>query len=154
MNILALMRPDDENLAVFVHVLGAMILVGGAITASTALVIGWRDTTGTTALRLGYFTLLAVALPGYIAMRIGAEWAYAVGPWDDLPDDPDWIGIGYIIADASALLLLIALITGGIGVRRLRTGGGRGLLKASTVIALILLAAYIVAVWAMSGKPD
>jgi hypothetical protein len=154
MSIVALMRPDDENLAVFVHVLGAMILVGAVITASTALLIGWRDTAATGALRLGYFTLLAVGLPAYILMRIGAEWAYAIGVWDDLPDDPAWIGIGYIIADGSALLLLIALIVGGIGVRRLRTGGGRGLLKTSTVIALILIAAYVIAVWAMAGKPD
>ena len=154
MSIVALMRPDDENLAVLVHVLGAMILVGGVITASTALLVGWRGEAATPALRFGYFTLLAVALPGYIVMRIGAEWAYAVGVWDDLEDDPAWVGIGYIIADASALLLLIALIVGGIGVRRLRTGGGRGLLKASTVIALVLIAAYVIAVWAMAGKPD
>jgi hypothetical protein len=154
MSILGLMRPDDENLAVLVHVLGAMILVGGVITASTALLVGWRDEAATAALRLGYFALLAVALPGYIVMRIGAEWAYAKGIWDDLPDDPAWVGVGYIVADGSALLLLIALIVGGIGVRRLPSGGGRGLLKASTVIALILIAAYVIAVWAMAGKLD
>jgi len=39
-------------------------------------------------------------------------------------------------------------------VRRLEAGGGSGLLKATMVISLILLAAYVVAVWAMAGKPD
>jgi hypothetical protein len=152
MSILAAIRPDDVNVALFVHVLGAMILVGGLVTAGTALAVGWRDT-GVTALRLGYFSLLAVALPGYVLMRIGAQWTESES---NFPDDfePTWLGIGYITADAGAVLLLIALIVGAIGVRRLRSGGGAGLLKATTVITLLLLAAYVVAVWAMSGKPD
>ena len=53
-----------------------------------------------------------------------------------------------------ALLVLIALILGGIGVRRLGSGGGAGLLKAAMVIAWIVLAAALVAVWAMAGKPE
>jgi hypothetical protein len=152
MSILAAIRPDDVNVALFVHVLGAMILVGGLVTAGTALAVGWRDT-GVTALRLGYFTLLAVALPGWIVMRIGAAWTESES---NFPDDfePAWLGIGYITSELGGLLLLIGLILGGIGVRRLRDGGGGGLLKASTVITLLLVAAYIVAIWAMSGKPD
>jgi hypothetical protein len=153
MSVLAAIRPDDVNVALLLHVGGAMILVGGLVTAGTALVVGWRDS-GVTAFRLGYFTLLAVALPGYVLMRIGAEWTYVEEGWDDVDDEPGWIGMGYITADLGAVLLLIGLIVGGIGVRRLRNGGGGGLLKATTVITLILLAAYIVAVWAMAGKPD
>jgi hypothetical protein len=37
-------------------------------------------------------------------------------------------------------------------MRRSRSGGG-GLLKASTVIATILVAAYVVTIWAMGAKP-
>ncbi len=89
-------------------------------------------------------------------MRVGAEWLYMKEGWDDLPDDqvPAWLDIGYIVADAGALLTLIALIVGGIGVRRLRDGKGQGLIKAAMIIALLVLAAALVAVWAMSGKPD
>ena len=107
-------------------------------------------------LRLGYWTLLLVALPGYIVMRVGAEWLYMKEGWDDLPDDqvPAWLDIGYIVADAGAVLTLIALIVGGIGVRRLRDGKGQGLLKAAMIISLLVLAAAVVAIWAMSGKPD
>jgi ABC-type maltose transport system permease subunit len=151
---LALSRPTDWNFPLFVHVLGAMILVGGLLTGTSVLAFARGDPR---ALRLGYWTLLAVALPGYVVMRIGAEWIYSKEGWDDLPegvDEPAWLGIGYIIADAGALLTVIALILGGIGVRRLRDGGGAGLLKATMVIALVVLAAAVVAVWAMSGKPD
>ena len=58
------------------------------------------------------------------------------------------------VADAGALLVLIALILGGIGMYRLRTGSGRGLLTAGLWISVLLLAAELVAVWAMSAKPD
>ena len=152
--LLALSRPTEWNFPLFVHVLGAMILMGGLLTCASTLAFARGDVRF---LRLGYWTLLAVALPGYIVMRIGAEWIYAEEPWGELPegvDEPAWIGIGYIVADAGALLTLIALILGGIGVRRLRSGGGQGLLKATMVIALIVLAAAVVAIWAMAGKPD
>ena len=48
----------------------------------------------------------------------------------------------------------IALIVGGIGVRRLRKDKGTALLKTTMAISFLLLAAYVVAIWAMAGKPD
>jgi hypothetical protein len=148
------MRPGDVDIALFAHVLGAMILVGGVLAGGAALAFA-RGEEGV--LRLGYRALLLLALPGWILMRIGAEWVYSEEGWDDLPenvDEPAWLGIGYIISDLSGLLLLISLIVGGIGIRRLRQGRGGGLLQTSMIISLVLLAAYVVAVWAMSGKPD
>jgi hypothetical protein len=152
--VLATIRPDSWNFPLFLHVLGAMILVGGTLTGASTLAFARGDARF---LRLGYWTLLIVALPGYIVMRIGAEWIADKEGWNDLPegvDDPAWLGIGYLVADVGALLLLIALILGGIGVYRLRNGKGSGLLKAAMVIGVVLLVAQIVAVWAMSGKPD
>jgi hypothetical protein len=151
--LVALLRPDAHDLPLFVHVLGAMILVGGLLTATGALAWARGDAAS---LRLGYWSLLGVAFPGWILMRIGAQWIYSEQGWDDLPDaieEPDWLGIGYLIADAGGLVLLISLIVGGIGVRRLRSGGGSGLLRATLVLSVILLVAYLIAVWAMSGKP-
>jgi hypothetical protein len=149
--VLAAIRPDSWNFPLFVHVLGAMVLVGGLLTGASLLAFARGDVRS---LRLGYWTLLLVAFPGYLVMRIGAQWIYSESVYDDLPEDPTWIGIGFIVADAGALLVLIALILGGIGVRRLRDGKGSGLLKAAMVIAWIVLAAALIAVWAMSGKPD
>jgi hypothetical protein len=147
---LAAVRPDDWNVALFVHVLGAMILVGGTLTAASALAFARGDTR---TLRLGYWSLLTVSLPGYILMRIGAQWIYSKEGLDDAPIEEAWTGIGFAVAVAGALLLLIALIVGGVGVRRLRVGKGTGLLKATMVISILLLAAYVVAIWAMSAKP-
>jgi hypothetical protein len=152
MSILAVVRPDEWNFPLLVHVFGAMVLVGGLFTSAGIVATARRDASF---LRLGYWSLLAVALPGWILMRIGAQWIYSKEGWDELPDElvPDWLGIGYVIADAGGLILLVSLIVGGIGVYRLREGKGAGLLRATLVLSLILLAAYVVAVWAMSGKP-
>jgi hypothetical protein len=146
------MRSDSINFALLVHVAGAMVLVGALVTASAMAIAGWNDQSATLR-RLSYWTLLAVALPGYIVMRVGAQWVQSKEHLDNLPNDPTWLSIGFITADGGALLLLIALIVGGIGLRRARSGGGGGLLKASGVIATVLVAAYIVTIWAMGGKP-
>lgn len=153
MSVLAAIRPDSWNFPLFVHVLGAMILVGGLLAGASVIAFARSNVR---LLRVGYWTLLAVALPGYVVMRIGAQWVENKEGLNDLPDElvPAWIDIGYIVADAGALLFLIALILGGVGMRRLRDGKGTGLLKATMVIALVVLAAAVVAVWAMSGKPN
>jgi hypothetical protein len=146
----SLLRPDNLNFPLLVHVLGAMILVGGLLATSTSVLAARGDVR---LLRIGVMTLLLVCLPGYLVMRVGAQWIYSREHLDQLSDDPAWIGIGFITADVGALLLLIALILGGLGMRRSRGGGGTGLLRASLIISVVLLAAYLVAVWAMGAKP-
>ena len=152
MIVLALVRPDSWNFPLLLHVGGAMILVAGVLTATSALVVARGDVT---LLRLAYRSLLLVGLPGYILMRVGAEWiADKEGFNAKGAPQPDWLGIGYIVADGGALLLIIALIVGGIGLSRVRKGeGGQGLLRATLVISIVLMVAYTVAIWAMSGKP-
>lgn len=149
--MLASIRPDDVNVALLVHVVGAMTMVGALVTAAAAALAGWRDESATL-LRLSSKTLLFVALPAFIVMRVGGEWTYVEENLDDAPD-LTWVGIGFITSDLGGLLLLVALILGGIGLRRTRTGGGTGLLRASGVIAALLVVIYVVAIWAMGAKP-
>ena len=151
-SVLAAVRPDSWNIALFLHVLGAMILVGGLLTGVSSLAFARGDARF---LRLGYWSLLAVSLPGWILMRAGAEWIASREGWtkEGVPS-PTWLDIGFLLADLGGLILLISLIVGGIGVYRLRQGKGAGLLKGTLVLSLILLAAYVVAVWAMAGKPS
>jgi hypothetical protein len=147
--LVALIRTNDVDLAVLVHVLGAMVLVGGLLTSAAAGIAGWRG--GTLRLqRLSYFVLLAVALPGWIVMRVGAEWVYSKEHWAKIPGSQAWLDIGFITADGGGFLLLVALILGGIALRR----GGRRLLRANAVIAVVIVLAYIVTIWAMGGKPQ
>jgi hypothetical protein len=152
-SVLAVARPDSWDFPLFLHVLGAMILVGGLVAGASALGYARGEVKF---LRLGYWALPAVSLPGWVLMRVGAEWIYTREGWDDLPegvDNPGWLDTGRLISDAGGLILLISLVAGGIGVYRLQAGKGSGLLKATLVLALVLLAAYVVAVWAMAAKP-
>jgi hypothetical protein len=152
MSTLAAIRPDSWNFPLFLHVLGAMILVGATLTGASALALARGDAR---MLRLGYWSLLAVGLPGFALMRIGAEWTASKEGWNEegVPE-PTWIGIGYLVGDLGLLVFLIALIAGGIGVYRLRSAKGTGLLKGTMAISVVLLVAYTVTVWAMTGKPD
>jgi hypothetical protein len=152
MTIVATVRPDSWNFPLFLHVLGAMILVGGLLAGASSLALARGDVKF---LRLGYRSLLAVALPGWLLMRIGAEWIASKEGWTakGVPT-PTWLKIGFIIADAGGLILLVSLIVGGIGVRRLRAGQGATLLRTTLVLSVVLLGAYVVAVWAMAGKPS
>ena len=150
----AAVRPDSWNFPLLLHVLGAMVLVGGLVATAGTLALAGGDTR---LLRLGYQSLLAIALPGWILMRVAAEWIYTKEGWDDLPsgvDDPGWLNLGFIIGDTGGLILFVSLIVGGIGTHRLREGRGAGLVRATLILSVVLLAAYLVAIWAMSGKPN
>jgi hypothetical protein len=159
MTLLAAIRPDSWNYALFLHVLGAMVLVGALVTAVTAQVLGWMRAAGVDALtyaRLSFKTLLIVGVPAWFAMRIGAEWIYSKEGWADVPKEPGWLGIGYITADLGGVLLLTAVILAGIGARRLaRADGGVSILARSAgALAVLMLAIYLIALWAMTAKPN
>jgi hypothetical protein len=153
MTVLAALRPNEQDFPLLIHVLGAATLVSGLFASTTFLAFARGEGRY---LRLGYWSLLAIALPGWIVMRVGAQWIFNEQGWDDVDEDqlPAWLELGPAIADLGGIILLVTLIVGGIGVYRLREGKGSGLLKATLVLALILLAAYVVAGWAMAGKPD
>jgi hypothetical protein len=153
--LLAAIRPDDQSFALLLHLVGATVVFGALLASATSLVLAHGDTR---LLRLGYFSLLLVGLPGLILMRLAGQWLYNLQNWDDITDqidEPAWLGIGFVVADWGGLLFLLALALGGVGIYRLRNGkGDGGLLKVTMVISLVLIVAYVVAVWAMTGKPN
>jgi hypothetical protein len=70
MSMLAAIRPDSWNFPLFVHVLGAMILVGGLVAGASALAFARGDAK---LLRLGFWSLMLVSFPGWVVMRLGAR---------------------------------------------------------------------------------
>jgi len=156
--VLAATRPTGWDFPLFLHVLGAMVLVGGLTVAVAFQLLAWRkrDPADVVAFtRAGFRALLAVALPGLIVMRIGAQWVYSKEGWSG-DNDPGWLGIGFLTADLGGILLLITIILAGLGARRLgRSGGTVSLLtRIATPLATVLLIAYVIAVWAMTTKPN
>jgi len=152
--VIAAVRPDAWNLPLFLHVLGAMLLVGSlALTAGT-LIAGWRGDNPALK-RLGVRSLVIGVIPSFLLMRIAAEWISDKEGYSDAKSPPSWIDVGYSTADAGLLLLIIAAVLAGIGIRRSRRaeGGGGTLFRISAVLTSVLLLAYVVAIWAMTTKP-
>ena len=143
MSVLAAIRPDDWNLALFVHILGAMALVGALALVTVAL--AERN------LRLGYRSLLLGVLPGWIVMRGGAQWIAEKEKVDDVDPVPSWVDIGYSVSDPMLVLIIIATVCAGLAVRRQRQDGP--LRGTALVLTVIMLVAAFVAIWAMSTKP-
>ena len=149
------MRADPVNFPLFLHVLGAMLLVGMLLAVALAITLDWRRPGGATTLtRLGLRTLLLGVIPAWVLMRVGAQWTQSRENLPPVVEDSAWLAIGYVTADAGAVLILVCIILAAIGLRQLRTGRGRVPARAVGVISVVLLAAYVVAVWAMTTKPS
>jgi hypothetical protein len=152
MSIIAVVRPDSWNLPLFVHVLGAMVMVGALVLAASYLFNARRD--GSVAsVNAGFRSLLYAALPAFIVMRAGAEW---IADKEGLKNsDVTWVGIGYGASDIGALLIIVATIVSWLALRRARRVGsrvGRSATVAAWLVA-VLIALYVVAIWAMATKP-
>ena len=130
------------NLALFVHILGAMLLVGALVLVASALAA--RD------VRLGYRSLLLGVVPGWIVMRGAAEWIAEKEKVNDIDPVPAWVDIGYSVADPMLLFIIIATVCAGLAARRQSTGGLR---TAALVLVALMIVASFVAIWAMATKP-
>jgi hypothetical protein len=150
---LAAVRPDAWNWALFLHIAGAMALVASLIMALYAIQIA-RTRGDQPAAQFAFRVLWRFTLPSYLVMRIGAQIIASKEKVED--SDDAWVGIGFITSDLGLLLLIIGLVLAGLMARRAKAGtsvAGAGQLRAAGIIAGILIAAYIVAIWAMTTKP-
>lgn len=129
------------DLPLLLHVLGSMLAVG-TLAAAVLLLAGSGS-------RHGYRTLLLGVVPSYVLMRASAQWIYA-REFDAGEQDPAWIRIGFMVTDMGAVLLVLALVLAWLAGRR----GSRSLSRTAAVLSGVLLAAYLIAVWAMTVKPD
>jgi hypothetical protein len=148
--MLAIVRPDEWNLPLLVHVAGAMALVAALVIVVALGGAALRRGDDTVVLtRLAYRGLLLGVLPTYLVMRVGAEWLASEAEWGE----PTWIGIGYMTADGGLLLTIIATVLAWRATKRAEAGPG-GMGRAAVYLAGFLLLAYVVAIWAMTTKPD
>jgi hypothetical protein len=148
--MVAAIRPDGWDLALFVHVAGAMLLVGALVVVVLTMAGALRRGGGADVLtRLAFRALLIGVLPGYVVMRVGAEW---IASKENVADDADWIGIGYSTADGGLVLTIIAALLAWRAARRGAQGPG-GLGRGVLVLGAILIVAYAVTIWAMVSKP-
>jgi hypothetical protein len=157
MTALAAIRPDSWNFPLLLHVLGAMTLVGGLVSALAFQVLGWRPAMpadGVASARAAFRALLFVVVPAWVLMRVGAEWIYSKEGWSG-DDDPTWLDVGFFTADLGGILVLVTVVLAGLSARRLAAKAGTSLLgRFAAGLATVLLLGYLVAVWAMTAKPS
>jgi len=147
MSLLATIRPDDWNLALFLHVLAAFVMVGALVTAAAYLFAARRD--GSLELtRAGFRSLLIAALPAFIATRLSAQWLVSKEGLEDA--ELAWLDFGFITTDVGLLVLVGATVAAGLAVRRAE--GVRGVALAAWLVAA-LIAVYAVVIWLMATKP-
>lgn len=153
---LLLIRPDAWNLPLLVHVGGAMVLVGTLVVTALTLTMSVRKDAAEERLPLLLFAcrlILFGVIPSYIVMRGGAQWIVSKEHLDN--SNATWIGIGFGTSDGGALLIVISAILAAVALRKLRRDAAASplLTQITAVIAYILIAAFVVAIWAMTTKP-
>ena len=142
--MLALVRPDSWNFPLFLHVFGAIVLVG-AVAATALAASGSRNSP---LLRsLTFRTLWLLVIPAWAVMRVAGQWADSR---EDIPGDPGWLGVGFIVGDAG---LIVLLLTAFFAWRSTRKPDRAWAARTVTVLASVYLVALLVAMFAMSGKP-
>jgi hypothetical protein len=142
--MLAIVRPDSWNFPLFLHVLGAMAVTG----ATAATFVAAASSNRWPWLRVVVArTLLLVVFPAWLLMRLAGQW---IDSKENVPGDPTWLGIGFLVGDAGLVLLIVAMILSAIGVRRPEK---QWPIRAVTALAGLYLIALLVAMSAMSGKP-
>jgi hypothetical protein len=151
--MLAVIRPDSWNLPLFLHIAGAMLLVGSLVVAFFAIAIA-RKRGDQPAARFAARVLLLASLPAFLLMRIFAQ---VMVDKEHLSDSKaSWVNIGFSVSDGGALLLIIGLILTGLMARRAKSGqsvAGAVQLRIAGILTGVMLVAYIVAIWAMTTKP-
>jgi hypothetical protein len=142
--MLAILRPDSWNFPLFLHVLGATLVTGATaaafIASSASLRRPW--------LRLvAARTLFLAVFPSWLLMRLAGQW---IDSKENIPGDPGWLGVGFLVGDLGFLLVAVAMILGAIGVRRPQRNWP---VRAVAVITAVYFVALVVAMVAMTGKP-
>ena len=148
MSVLAAIRPDDWNLPLFLHILGAFTLIGALVVAASFLFAARRGGDTVAMTRLGFRSLLIAALPAFIVTRVTAQW---LADKEGLADaELAWIDVGYMATDVGLLVLLGATVASGMAVRRAE--GSRGATIAAWLVTLLVVV-YFVVTWMMATKP-
>ena len=146
--MLALVRPDSWNLALFLHVLGATLTFGAATTVLVLSFAGLQgDRERAAWLRsLTFWVSFGILVPAFILMRGAALWILD----KEFPNghEPGWVNVGFIVSEPGALLVIVMVILAWFG----RSPKSR-VAVAVPWLASILLVGLAIAWFAMSAKP-
>ena len=148
--IVPILQGPSGELPLYVHLLGAMATFGGIATVALVGFAARRRPPEQSAMlrRVAWWTLLFVVIPGFIALRGGAQWIQD----KEFPHDaPGWTDVGFFVTEVGGVLILLPLLITGFLAARRETVSRLGVVVPA--LATIYLAALAVALWAMTAKP-
>jgi hypothetical protein len=145
--VIASVRPNAWDLPLFLHVTGAILLVGVLAAVLALALAGSRRPDASILSDSTFWVVLCGSLPAWLLMRVAAQWIYSKEHFSG-HNDPTWLGIGFGVSDLGILILLVLL---GISFRwrRKAVSWAPRLIVGVTALYLVLLT---VAMLAMSGK--
>ncbi len=152
MTTLAVLRPEQWEWPLFLHLVGATLLVGGlaAVTATTAAALRHTADRAVLLERVALRTLLLAVWPGLVVTFAGGVWAEGR---EDV--DAFWVGVGHTVTEGGALVVLAITLLTWRSARRTGAGDARPLSgRLAAVLTPLYLAVLIFAIWAMTTKPD
>jgi hypothetical protein len=144
--VIALVRPAEWNLPLFLHVLGAIGLFGSVATVALVSAAAEREPGQTIfGRKFAFVTMFAVVWPSFLAMRVGAQWIYDK---EDISGLPGWVAVGAAVGDGGILVMLALTVLCWLALR-----GRTRFARFVPMLASLYLLALAVAWWAMSAKP-
>jgi hypothetical protein len=154
MSVLAAIRPDEWELPLFLHVLGALVLIGALALSAVHLFSAWRESSEPS-LRRALRSITLGVIPAYLLLRVGAEWVADKEGYADLDKPPAWIDVGYIAADLGFVLIVVSSLIAWAGLRGSSPDGDppTGRVRAAAILIALILLLNLVALWAMTTKP-
>jgi hypothetical protein len=130
----------------FLHVLGAMTLVGAVLTAFIVAWVAWRRPGPAVLARTAFSSLVFVGVPAYVVMRVFAQ---VIASDEGLKHNlPNWVTIGQGVADGGLLLLLVSAGCSYWWLKSAKPVAGRIVAILASVYLVLLAVAWL----AMSGK--
>jgi hypothetical protein len=119
----------------FAHVFGALVLFGGVAAVVLLAFSALRRPEHAVLLhRTAFGTMLLGVWPGFIVMRIGAQW---VASHEGLSNSKaTWIGIGFAVSDGGIVVLAVITLLAWLALRRPRAGSFLAGLAAVYLVAL------------------
>jgi hypothetical protein len=148
--IVAVVRPDSWSFPLFLHVFGAMALVGALLAVTVLAWAAWRRPERAVLAKASFWAMLVLALPAWLLMRLAGEWIYSKEHYNG-DNDPNWLGVGFTVGDIG---LIVLLLTTGFAYWWSRRAGSGWPGRVVGVLAPLYVAALAFAWWVMTAKPS
>jgi hypothetical protein len=131
----------------FLHVLGATLLIGGFSAVVVVAVAALRHPEHAALLRrIAFQTTLIVVWPAFIATVAGGHWTLS-REFGDNRTPPGWALVGIAVTDIGVVVVIVLTVFAWLAIRRPRMG------RAVAALAGLDLGALVVTLWAMTTKP-